>query len=663
MCGIAGFFGGDWGGIGEAKTRARDMAAGISHRGPDGAGEWVDETFHIAMAHRRLSIIDVSSAGSQPMISKSGRYVIVFNGEIYNHNDMRAELGRREWRGHSDTETFLTGFEEWGCAETLRKTVGMFAIAVWDLKERELVLARDRIGEKPLYYGWQGHTFLFGSELKALRRHPSFTSEIDRGSLDLLLRFGYIPSPFSIYRGIRKLVPGTLIRLKAGGVSKSFPDPEPYWTLSGSVDSGYDDPFLGSDSDAVEALDSILKKSVKDQLISDVPLGAFLSGGIDSSTIVGIMQAQSSKPVKTFTIGFEEKDFNEAGYAKGVARHLGTDHTELYVTHKEARDVIGKLPEMYDEPIGDFSAIPTFLVSQLAKMHVTVALSGDGGDELFGGYERYQEELRRWKRLQSWPLFLRKATSVGLWPAIRAHNYLEVNWHTRGLPKRLSRSATLLKNRARAFAASSGAPDFRTYYEDRLSQWARTECAVDGMASSGHILPVDWNRDYHPLEAMMFYDAKTFLPDSVLAKVDRAAMAVSLETRAPFLDHRVVEFARRIPLAMKIRNGQGKWILRKVLHKYVPPELVERRKMGFGVPIGDWLKGPLREWAEELLAMRRLKDQGYLKPNLIHSRWEQHQRGTGDWANSLWSILMFQAWIDHTQLLDSEHKLIKGGRS
>jgi asparagine synthase (glutamine-hydrolysing) len=655
MCGFAGILGRD------ARTEvALSMAAAIINRGPDDVGVWADVEANIALAHRRLSVVDLSPAGHQPMASVSDRYVIVFNGEIYNHLDMRTELEKHphpyplpegegvkiKWRGHSDTETLLAGIDAWGLEETIKKSIGMFAIALWDKQTRVLTLARDRMGEKPLYFGWQGsgehRSFLFGSELKALKRHPAFAAPIDRDALCLLLRHNYIPAPYSIYQGISKLEPGCLLTV-------SLEQPElktwKYWDTLEVASAGIKDQFTGSANEAVDTLERLAKDAVRQQMMADVPLGAFLSGGIDSSTVVALMQTQSARPVKTFTIGFNEEGYNEAQHAKAVARHLGTEHTELYVTSQQAMDVIPRLPSLYCEPFADSSQIPTFLVSQLARQHVIVSLSGDAGDELFCGYNRYQMTNDLWRQVSRVPSPLRVLTAKGI---------------TSIAPKKWDRIARFIPGASRY--ASVG---------DKLHKGADVlaSCTVDelylGMVS--HLSdPAAWViggkepltrltgehavlNGLDPVERMMALDAVSYLPDDILVKVDRAAMGVSLESRVPFLDHRVVEFAWSLPLEYKLREEQTKWPLRQVLYRYVPRELIDRPKMGFGIPLHDWLRGPLREWAEELLGEERLRREGFFHPEPIRQKWVEHLSGQRNWAALLWNVLMFQAWLESDQ--------------
>lgn len=622
----------------------RNMGGEISHRGPDSVGLWVDKENGVALCHRRLSIVDLSAAGHQPMISCGDRYVIVFNGEIYNHMELRVSLeetGKAPlWRGHSDTETLMAGFEAWGIKKTLQQVIGMFAIALWDRETQTLILARDRLGEKPLYYGWQGSgdqaTFLFGSELAALRRHNSFQSEIDRNSLCLYLRHNCIGGTNSIYKGIKKLAPGCFLMISARSVE---PTVESYWSGADVVKNGVKNPFSGTPENAVDALEKLLMDAVHQQMMADVPLGAFLSGGVDSSTVVALMQAQSSRPIKTFSIGFNEEGYNEAEHAKAVARHLGTDHTELYVTSDSAMAVIPKLPLLYSEPFADASQIPTYLVSELARQHVTVSLSGDAGDELFCGYSRYQITAQAWSKICRIPPVLRRL-GAGVISSISPSTW---NQFTGLLP--YVRLGEKLHKGAAVMASTSVA----NLYKGITSYWPDPASVVIGgvepaMLASGDEFLLNGLGD---VEQMMALDMLTYLPDDILAKVDRAAMGVSLETRVPFLDHRVVEFAWSLPLSYKLRDGVTKWPLRQILYRHVPQSLMDRPKMGFGVPVGHWLRGPLREWAEDLLSESRLKQEGFFHPEPIRRKWAEHLEGRRNWQDQLWSVLMFQAWFAH----------------
>ncbi|TNJ66709.1 asparagine synthase (glutamine-hydrolyzing) [Paenibacillus hemerocallicola] len=647
MCGIAGFFersgtrSGD-----EMVTEIVNMTEKIIHRGPNSSGFWVDPDIGLAMGHRRLSIMDLSAEGHQPMHSQSGRYIIVFNGEIYNYKKIREALETEcpdavaKLRGHSDTEIMLLCIERWGLERAIQQFVGMFSLALWDRERRVLHLARDRMGEKPLYYGWNGNVFFFGSELKAIKAHSKCSMQINRDALTLYLRHNYIPAPYSIYSSMYKLKPGSMLSLNTntGEIIQNS-----YWTVEQTVNSSKSAQFTGGDAEAVEKLDSLLKEAVSQQMVADVPLGAFLSGGIDSSAIVALMQSQSAAPIKTFTIGFYEKGYNEAEQAKEVSRHLGTDHTELYVTPREAMDVIPLLPSLYDEPFSDSSQIPTYLVSQLAKRHVTVSLSGDGGDELFGGYGRYFKNDDVWRKISSVPYFGRK----GLSKMIRLIPQETWNKHSSWLSPHKAGGQRHIGDKMYTLAELLSVKDSSRLYRRSISHWQYPESVVIG----GHepvtvfdsVIPKGLSNYY---ETMMYYDSISYLPDDILVKVDRAGMGVSLESRIPMLDHRVVEFAWRLPLSMKIRDGKGKWLLRQVLHKYVPESLMDRPKQGFSVPIDSWLRGPMREWAEHLIDEDRLNKQGYFQAEPIRRKWTEHLNGTRNWHGYLWDILMFQAWLE-----------------
>lgn len=646
MCGIAGFLQAKGFDPDQPRALAARMGEHITHRGPDDSGLWFDAEAGIGLCHRRLSIVDLSHAGHQPMASCSGRYVIAFNGEIYNHLLLRAELekaaGSPAWRGHSDTETLLAGFDAWGIERMVKSAIGMFAFALWDKASRTLTLGRDRLGEKPLYYGWQGETFLFGSELKALKAHPAFRADIDRSSLALLMRHNYIPAPYSIYQGIHKLLPGSLLTVS---LQNRNAQPQRYWDARQVLDDGLAQPFTGSPDDAVGALEKLVRDAVTQQMVADVPLGAFLSGGVDSSAIVALMQAQSGRPVRTFTIGFHEAGYNEAEHAKAVAKHLGTDHTELYVSPQQALDVIPRLPRLYCEPFADSSQIPTFLVSQLARQYVTVSLSGDGGDELFGGYNRYILGQRLWGKLSQLPVGLRLALSR-LIARVSPQAWNRALGPVQSLmPAGLAQAniGDKLHKGAEVMAANTPAE----FYQLLVSHWSQPADLVLGGSEPSTVLtdPSLHPRTNNFIHQMMALDLLTYLPDDILCKVDRAAMGVSLETRVPLLDHRVVEFACRLPLAFKLRDGVGKWPLRQMLYKYVPKELIERPKMGFGVPIDSWLRGPLRDWAEDLLSESRLRQEGYFNPEPIRQKWGEHLSGKRNWQYHLWDVLMFQAWL------------------
>jgi asparagine synthase (glutamine-hydrolysing) len=645
MCGFTGYLASNNQAFdANAEPTLRQMANAIVHRGPDSDGYWTDHAAGIGLAHRRLAVVDLSPAGAQPMASGSGRYVIAFNGEIYNHPRLRQMLeaeGRvgAAWRGHSDTETLLAGFDAWGIEGTLQRAIGMFAIALWDRQTRVLTLARDRLGEKPLYYGWQGQgpaaAFLFGSELSALRRHPAFAADINRDALALYMRHNCIGGAQSIYTGIHKLPPGHLLT-----VSAAAPEPvlRQWWSGAAVAEQGVTRPFAGTPEQAVDALEALLRDAVAQQMMADVPLGAFLSGGIDSSTVVALMQAQSSRPVRTFSIGFHEAGYNEAEHAKAVAKHLGTDHTELYVTPEQALAVIPKLPTLYSEPFADSSQIPTFLVSQLARQHVTVSLSGDAGDELFCGYTRYQMTAGVWGKVSRLPRPVRQL-AAGMITAVSPSA-----WDKLGAVLPLSRVGDKLHKGA----ALLGSRSVANLYWGMVSHWSDPVSVVLGATEPATVLSgaAPALQGLGDVERMMALDMLSYLPDDILTKVDRAAMGVSLETRVPFLDHRVVEFAWSLPLAYKLRGGVTKWPLRQVLYRHVPRDLIERPKMGFGVPIDHWLRGPLREWAETLLAEPRLRAEGFFNPDPIRRKWAEHLSGQRNWQYHLWDVLMFQAWLE-----------------
>ena len=697
MCGFAGFLSAQPGGLEGLEAAATRMANAIAHRGPDDSGAWADVQAGIALGHRRLSIVDLSPAGHQPMASRSGRFVLAFNGEIYNHLELRAELettegspypgpaprgdgvghgdGTRWWRGHSDTETLLAGFEQWGIEATLAKTVGMFAIALWDVQERTLHLARDRFGEKPLYYGWAGsgagRAFVFGSELKALRAFTGFANPVCREALAQYMRFMVVPAPRSIYQGVYKLEPGCVLALTGAPPAEAPAQPlrppavhgslsvRRWWALADVVQAGAKNQ-LTDEVEAIDALDQRLGDAVRLQSLADVPLGAFLSGGVDSSAIVALMQQQSTRPVKTFTVGFEEAGFDESPHARAVAKHLGTDHAELFVTVAEAQAVIGQLPAMYDEPFADSSQIPTHLVCRAARQQVTVALSGDAGDELFGGYNRYFWGPRIWAKLAWMPYPVRQALGAAIsampvagWDALsRPVNAL--------LPggKGIARAG----DKAHKLATRlGGVRNLDDLYLSLVSEWQDPAQVVRGEGGGLVVEPPSQLDDPAPVTGvadsplrMMYRDSMTYLPDDILCKVDRAAMATSLETRVPFLDHRVAELAWKMPLSMKIRGGQGKWALRQVLYKYVPQVLIERPKAGFGIPVGQWIRGPLRPWAESLLDAQRLASEGYFHPGPIRKRWAEHLSGHHDHTASLWAVLMFQAWLTENHCVDGE---------
>jgi len=645
VCGIAGFVGmepnkdADW-----LRTTAQFMAGAVHHRGPDDGGTWTDSDASVALGHRRLSIVDVSPLGHQPMASADGRWILVYNGELYNSQELRIRLEGRgtRLRGTSDTEVLLEHLAAYGIEATLAQVDGMFAFGAWDRRRRILVLARDRVGEKPLYWGWQGKSMLFGSELAALRRHPDFRGSIDRAAAAGMLRYGFVPGPYSIYEGIGKLPQGSFVE-----VDPSRPGVEQvrtYWSFREVAELESRRRPTRTDVDVIDELERLLRDAVRSRMVADVPLGAFLSGGIDSSTIVAMMQAQSSEPVKTFTVGFQEQSYDEASHARQVAHHLGTEHTELYVSPKEALDVVPLLPSIFDEPFADVSQIPTYLLSVLARERVKVALSGDGGDELFGGYTRHTFHRRVWGRLGRVPAPLRSAAArviqrvpPGRWDAAANHlrAVLPAAVPTARLGEKMQRGAALL-----------AASDPEHVYRPLRSHWNDpTVALVEASEHSDPALdPAHWASLTDPTERLMFLDSITYLPDDVLVKVDRAAMATSLETRVPLLAPSVVSYAWSLAVEEKIRNGQGKWPLRAVLHRYVPPALVDRPKMGFGVPVGEWLRGPLRQWGEDLLHPDALRRGGLVDSRAVHERWNQHQSGARDWSFALWDVLMLVAW-------------------
>lgn len=644
MCGIAGFWGlGKDAAVDSFRDNAMRMGNAISHRGPDDADCWVDKENGVALAHQRLAILDLSIAGHQPMRSACGRYVLVYNGEIYNHHELRFRLeqeqGQVNWRGHSDTETLLEALRCWGIEKTLQELNGMFAFALWDAKERNLYLARDRIGEKPLYYGLNSGVFLFGSELKALRAHVAWRGDIDRNALASFLRYNYVPAPLCIYKGVFKLLPAHYVVVREGG--KQVAGPKCYWDLCKVAQDESIKPITDSRQLIVE-LDTLLRDAVARRMESDVPLGAFLSGGYDSTTVVALMQQQSAGAVKTFSIGFNESKYNEAEHAKAVAKYLKTDHTELYVTPEEAMAVIPGLPAIYDEPFSDSSQIPTILVSQLARQHVTVSLSGDGGDELFCGYNRYVLGYRLWQKLRILPSAVRHVLA---WMLDHAPSDA-LDKIQKLLPERLQVSS--LGDRLPKLAEVLSNSDSKNFYRALVSHWKSPEQIVIGSSESDPVLRLyDCPHKFADFrEQMMFMDMQSYLPDDILTKVDRASMSVGLEARVPLLDHRLVEFAWRVPMHFKHQHARGKWLLRQVLYQYVPQKLLDRPKMGFGIPIEQWLRGPLREWAEHLLDETRLRDQGYFNPAPILQKWNEHVEGKRRWHYYLWDILMFQSWLE-----------------
>lgn len=602
----------------KGKSSLLKMTQAICHCGPGESGVWIDSEAGIALGCQRLSDTDLAPAEHQPMVSESGRYVLVLNGVIYNHLEIRRIVQKQVWQGHSDTETLLAGIEQWGLEECLRNTVGMFSLVLWDREERSLSLARDRMGERPLYYGWQGKSFFFVSDLKALRMHPDFQNMICRKALSLYIRSGYVLAPFSIFQGIKKLMPGAFLKMLPNIEPGYLPDIQFYWKLEDVISSNEGKRFSGTPIEAVAKLESLLVSVIRQQCVGDVPLGAFLSGGIDSATIVALMQSKSITPIRTFSIGFQEKAYNEAPYAQHVAKHLKTEHTEFYLTVADAMAVISELPAIYDEPFADASQIPTILLSRLARQQVAVALTGDGGDELFNGYDRYPKTDATWKRLQKVPLFLRKLANRLLPPS--------------------------------PLQEGLGALSIDSFYSFTNRQWKGFSNLVYGIEDEEITVNIpSVLKSAH--ERMMYADTSVYLPDDVLVKVDRAAMSCSLEMRIPLLDHRIVEYAWSLPDSIKYHNRIGKWPLKQILFKYVPEPLFDRPKMGFGVPIDEWLRGPLKEWAASLLDEGRLKREGYLKPKPIRKEWLRHLSRERDRHYGLWTILMFELWLENMSVI------------
>ncbi len=623
------------------------MSEKLTHRGPDGHGVWIDEQVPFALAHRRLSILDLSSAGHQPMLSSCKRYILVYNGEIYNHLNLRKKIeerfGSQKWIGNSDTETLITSIMYYGIEKSLKNISGMFSIALWDIKKKELILARDRIGEKPLYYGYNNNIFFFGSELKSLLANPEFKAQINRDSVALQLRNAYIPAPYSIFKNIYKLLPGYYIKITQQDLKNNkLQDSQSYWTYIN--DAAKQEKNVSSLNIEIEQdkLEKILLNTVKNQMISDVPLGAFLSGGIDSSTIVALMQSASFKPIKTFTIGFNEDQLNEAKYAKAIANHLGTDHTELYVSSSDIINTIDQLPVIYDEPFSDSSQIPTILVSNLAKKNVSVSLSGDGGDELFSGYNRYKISEKFWNVLSKIPHPIRQIISGGIQSVPPKY------WNTFSNLTTLGKKYNNFGDKMHKGSKVLESKNLYEVYYKLISNWENPTAVVLNSNEPNTLLTTLKSKltEFNNQEKMMILDSLTYLPDDILVKVDRAGMSTSLETRMPFLDHELIEYVWKLPHSFKNRNGQGKWILRKILNKYVPKQLTNRSKMGFAIPIDIWLRGPLREWAENLLNERKIKQEGYLNANLVSNKWYEHLSGKRNWSGLLWNVLMFQSWTE-----------------
>ncbi len=647
MCGISGFVDPD-------KSTSKDklldvisrMTDTISHRGPDDSGVWVDKSKGIALGHRRLSIMDVSQSGHQPMETRCGRYIIIFNGEIYNYRAIRNKIDNESesisWQGNSDTEVMLAAISRWGLSRALKEFVGMFAFALFDKAGEILYLVRDRIGEKPLYYGWSSGIFLFGSELKPFRAHPAWRGDIDRDVLGLYFRNNYIPAPYSIYKNIFKLPPGTILALNINRLAAyELPKPDQYWSLLDIAQKGINNPFEGDDQEAISELDKYLKEAISGQMISDVPLGAFLSGGVDSASIVALMQSLSSKPIRTFTIGFHDKAYDEASYARPVAEYIGTDHTEACITPGDCISVIPKLPALYDEPFADSSQIPTFLVCYMARQSVAVSLSGDGGDEVFLGYNRHIHLDRLQRVFKRIPLPLKKliSTSLDTLPASLTEFFLR------------KKKYGILADQVQKTAGIIAKRDPSEMYQNLTQFWNYPgEIVLDSKERQSLLTDkMLWPDFANLLHKIMYIEQMTSLPDCMLVKVDRAAMGLGLEMRVPFLDHRLVEFSWRLPLIMKYRNGLSKWILRQILYKHVPRYLIERPKSGFSIPIDVWLKGPLRDWVEDLLDETRLKNQGYLNVNMVRAKWFEHLEGKKKWQQHLWSVLMFEEWLEYNR--------------
>lgn len=651
MCGITGFINASFPAE-QWNTSLLNMAETIVHRGPDDVGVWFDAEAGVGFAHRRLSIIDISHEGHQPMFSPSGRYVITYNGEIYNYPSLRMSLNKNniKWRGYSDTEVILAAIETWGLEASVKRFIGMFAFSLWDKKDRVLYLCRDRVGIKPLYYGRIRNGVVFGSELKALKAHKDFDPIISRNALTLYLRYNCIPAPYCIYQDCWKLQPGHILKIPLTKFQKNqeLPESFPYWSASDIAESGQRNPVRFTPKEAIEKLEELLCDAIRMQMVADVPLGCLLSGGIDSSIVAALMQSVNSRPIKTFSIGFNDIRYNEAKYAKSVANYLGTEHTELYLSSDDALDVIANIPILYDEPFSDSSQIPMFLLSKLTRQHVTVCLSGDGGDELFGGYNRHFLWQNIWQKIKWMPFFLKNILSRSLqtitpvaWDKIAQRMISK-------MPNRLK--PTMPGDRIHKFSKVIGSESPEKMYKSLISHWNNPErVVIDGYEPLTALM----NSDSHPdlsdfTHIMMYLDLIAYLPDDILTKVDRASMGVSLEARVPLLDHRIVEFAWRLPLSMKVFNNQGKWILRQILYKYVPRELIERPKMGFAIPIDAWLRGPLRDWAEAILDENRLKQEGFFDPKPIRKKWEEHLSGKLNWQYDLWDVLMFQAWLEQT---------------
>jgi asparagine synthase (glutamine-hydrolysing) len=649
MCGFAGFMPSQ-----ELKPKSsliiKEMIEAIHHRGPDGNGSWQATDGTISLGHKRLAIVDLSNAGHQPMRSYDNHFTIVFNGEIYNHLELREKLSTSlnknfVWQGSSDTETLLTAITEWGLEAALKRSVGMFAFALWDHKNEKLILARDRMGEKPLYFGKTNDSFIFSSELKSITQFPNFNNQVSKRGLREYLKYNYIPAPWSIYDGIFKLIPGSYAIVTKDHQIKF----KNFWSIEDIFSKGKKEPFKNYD-EAIQSIEKSLTEAISLQMLADVPLGAFLSGGIDSSTIAAIMQSQSNDPIKTFTIAFEDPSYNEAPFAREIAKYLGTDHQEVLVTDNEAKEIIPKLSTMYDEPFADSSQIPTHLVCKAARQHVTVALSGDAADELFGGYNRYTWTPIIWNKFSWMPFMMRRILGKIIQFVPPSLVNLFEGWVNLLLPekKKMKRSSDKFHKIGSSLEFSKTLSEFCHHF---ALVWQNPDEIINMKNSEDIYSDLSQNKTQNyiaqdEISQMMFDDLIAYLPDDILCKVDRAAMSVSLETRVPFLDHRLVEISSRVPLSMKIRSSQGKYILREILYKYIPPELIDRPKAGFAIPVGEWIKGPLREWAEKLLDPIRIKKEGFFNVQQIQKMWRQHQSGTHDWTTKLWGILIFQSWLE-----------------
>ncbi len=640
MCGIVGFLNKNTHNhthkIADSAKLIATMTDRLAHRGPNDGSTWINQKAGIALGHRRLSIIDLSSTGKQPMHSQNGDYIIVYNGEIYNFIELKKQLTAKNhhFYGQSDTEVILALISEYGFETALQRMSGMFALALWDNKNKTLSLARDRIGEKPLYYGIINNTFVFGSELKALQAYPNFNNPINRKSLMLFMQYGYVPTPHSIYEEIYKLTPGTTLTISASTLH-TLPTPKTYWSAIDIAQTNLANNLELTDVQAIETTDQLLNAIIQKQMIADVPIGAFLSGGIDSSLIAALMQANSSQPIKTFTIGFHDQAYNEAHFAKAIAKHLHTDHTEFYVDAQQALSIIPQLPSIYDEPFADSSAIPTILLAQLTKQQVSVCLSGDGGDEIFGGYNRYLLAQTLWQKLSYLPYHIRLSIQkllLSISPS-RWHQLLKFT------------TIPMIGDKLHKFASIVAIKSPALFYQQLISQWPNANNLVKNQIISNHQTLLQEIESMNFIEKMMITDTISYLPDDIMVKIDRATMAVSLESRAPYLDHQLIELMWKLPLHMKIRNSTSKWLLRQILYKYVPQHLIDRPKMGFGIPLDVWLRGPLRDWAESLLNKALIEQQGYLQAAPILEKWQEHLSGKRNWQYQLWTVLMFQAWM------------------